>query len=424
MKRYNNILKRALSIVALVALCVSCDDSIDLDELRNSNYKNKQSTGEPTITAFYEQVDYASNETPTALDEAELSTYIVAVGENLEGVTSLSFNSQEYDLNEIYSQWDMVVFKVPDVIPSDITNKFSCTTSYGTFETELKLALPDIVLSQIENGFILPGEATRILGANFTIYGFDTDRSSVILYNDEQGYEETLSVTFIDVDYIKVNIPSDAPDNSTMKFIVDGEEHEQKFLYRPTNYLLFGDLELENKATVREDVLIYYTDGSASGDPENLIPNGLDGASDPVKFFRIIGTAPSSWYTFIYIKTQTSGSPYDFEYDLVIPDGSSAADYNLVFEVSTASDYPIPVGSTYMIQFPGGGTNGMWDSFGQNAIDTAGEWITYKANLSSFTGTMFGNTTTANCDFAIKSNFGVVADHSFANFRIEPVMPE
>ncbi len=416
MKRFNIFYK--IVVVALSAIVsLSCQDEIDLDALRESNYKNKVSTQAPTITAFYSHNDYVTSETPTPLSEVNTGEWIVVQGENLEGVTSVLYNNEELDLSDAYAQWDMMVVAIPEDLPTEINHKFKYTTALGSAEDDLNLILPAAIFSGVENEFQLQGETTKIIGKNFSIYGFDSTplRSTVVLTNDSD-YSETLTVEWCDDENLKVIIPTDAPNNSYFEFILDGVTDAQRLHYRPTDCLLFGDAELTNGLTVKDGVDVAYTDGSGSGDPESLISYEFDGLSFAGKYFRIVGAAPTGWYSYIMVSTPTP--------NFTLPGDKTTADYYFVFELNTANGSTIPVGNKYGVQFPGGASYDILST--SEEIDTNGEWVTYRVDMSKIlTGTIVGNTTNLSATaFAIKSNIEMTnMDHSFANFRIESKNP-
>ncbi|MFI3240133.1 MAG: hypothetical protein R3Y22_06045 [Bacteroidales bacterium] len=416
MKQFNKI-TRVIFMVLSIFMVVSCQKDIaDVDGLRESNYKNIVSTAAPEIKGFFAHSSYITGDTIISLEKVNLGDYVVVVGENLEGTTSLIFNSDTLDMAEVYSQWNMIVMKVPDALPLEITNTFTCITKLGRDEVTLGLQLPDAVFTSLENEFVAAGtNSAKIMGANFSVYGFTTDRSSVVMYNQAEGYEETITVTYASDTELVVNIPADAPDNSLIKFILDGEEHEQKIYYRPTDLLIFGNSELTNNVSIPSGLTVDYTDGTGSGEPACLIPS-LNGGN-AVKYFRVIGTL-SAWQVIIQVFLPAETQAF------VVDEDKSGADYDLVYEICTSGTKPIPAGNTYKGQFTDAGLVGMWNDFGVNEINTGGEWVTYRTDLSAALGTTVGSSTAMKDKLIIKTAIAIAdADHSFANFRIVPKKP-
>ncbi len=415
MKRYKNILNTALLAAAVVVCSVACSDEIDLDELRASSNTNKLSTAAPTITAFYAHSEYASGvEELTPVTKTEVGAYLVVAGENLQGATCITFNSDTLVMSDIYAQWDKIVLQIPTALPEVIDNVFTCTTEYGTVTESLKLVLPAAEFSQLSNGFTLPGASTSIQGANFSVYGFGTDRSQIILYNEAADYEEEVAVTYASDTSLSITVPAEAPDNSIFKFILDGEEHEQKLLYRPTDLFLFFN---ETSGATASGFELTYTDGSNSGDPTSLFPDGLDGES--VYFYRVQGTSSASWSAIITIPATVEYNTSMFE------DDKSGADYDLVYELWTNVSNPIPTGNTFYGWFSSVGTFGMWNDFGTVEINTGGKWVTYRTDLTKAFGSAVGEYN-AITNFVIKKGGDAISDEqdcAFANFRIEPKLP-
>ncbi len=410
MKKHN-IIKSLFSAAILLAAMTACQDNIVLvDELRENNITNKVSTAAPSIKGIYAYNDFYNNDsTPTALSQVELSSEIVVAGENLQGLSTIIFNNDTLSLNEIYTQWDRIVMRVPSTLPENIDNKINFTNSFGTTSVELGLLLPEAEFIRVENEFQLPGRSTLIHGNFFSLYGFDKGKSAVVL-EDANGYSQELTVTEATETTLAVNIPSDAPDNACFKFVLYGKADAQRLHYRPTNTLLFGGLNPVNTLNVLP-AGFSYTDGSGAGDPENLIPYAVGSGTEMPKFYRQSGSV-KKWATMVQIKEDIA-----FE----IADGKTASDYYLAFEINTAVGKPIPIGETYMYAISGAKTTGMWEDFGQVVIDTNGEWQTQridfvnaKFKLGSFVDV-----------FIIKSAKVEMpnVDHSFANFRIELKQP-
>ncbi len=91
-----------------------------------------------------------------------------------------------------------------------------------------------------------------------------------------------------------------------------------------------------------------------------------------------------------------------------------------MFEVNTESGKSINK-NLYKVRFPDGAPFLIFDS----EIDTDGEWVTCRVDLTGLTGTVLSNATTTNSSFEFAVNYSTTnADHSFANFRIEPKSPQ
>ncbi len=409
MKKHN-ILNKTLLLVAVALLSfTSCQQEIvHIDELKADSMTNKKSVAAPSISGVYAHNDFYTNESPTLLTKVELNSEIVIAGQNLQGLSAVMFNNQTLNLNNLYQQWDKVVLRLPDSLPSTINDTLKLANSFGTAAVKLGLLLPDAVFEKVGNGFQFPGRTTTIHGANFSLYGFDTSRSSVRL-EDEKGYNKQLEVLNVTDKELLVKIPDDAPDNAYFAFTTAGENQPQRLHYRPTDKLLFSGLNPVNTLNNVPDGFT-YTDGSGKGDPENLIPYPVIEGGEVPKFYRQAADT-KAWATFLQIK-------HDIAFE--IPDGKTAADYYLVYEINTAVGKPIPTGNSYILFISGTKSESMWEDFGQVVIDTRGEWVTQRIELADVKF-KYGTFVEA---FIIKPSANLTkVDHSFANFRIEPKMP-
>lgn len=412
---------KLLSFMLIAFAVTSCqDDVVDIDELRAESLTNRVSTAKPTITGVYDYDTFMASDTPSPCVEAQMGQYLVVSGENLEGLTSLLFHGLDIESSEYYAQWDMVVMSVPYTLPeSDASNSVTCTTKLGSVDYTIDLTIPDIEITGLVNEFQLPGEEANIVGKYMSLCKLDSDSSKVSLESaDGTTYNQQLEVTSITNEAVTVSIPADAPDNSyiNISYVVDDEPQAIKLHFRPTDCLLFGDQELTSNAGAVDGMTVSYTDGTGDGDPENLISKGLDGASDPIKYYRITGSRTATgWGKLIGITTSIVSQ---FNGTIENPEN-----YNFVFEVNTKSDKSIPAGVTYKARFPYGDIFNIQSNGGDDSIDTEGEWVTMRMDLTSITGSILkdntGSGTAATFDFAI--NYAATdADHSFANFRIEP----
>ncbi len=399
----------SLSLLSGLAACQ--DDIVHVDEFRDENTANTPSTGAPVITQVSDYNDYMNNESSQALTNVVMDSYVVIEGENLEGLKMLVFNSDTLNLREIHAQWDYTVFKVPAKLPAVINNKLSYTTKFGTATTELKLQLPGIEIDKMVNAFQLQGEQTQILGKNFSLYGFDQDRSKVYL-SDASGYNKSVDLALVSDTCLQITLPTDAPNNALISFELDGEISSHKLYYRPIDLLLFGGESPAMSGAISPNVS--YTDGSTDGAPVNLITEEvIEGVGIP-KFIRYVGTAPASgWYNVFQIKTDIA-----FE----IAEGKKATDYYFVYEFC-ANKGQVPVGKSYMASINGSGAVGLWEDYGKEVIQPTKEWKTHRVDLSTMKF-MYGNTIeTIIFKVSPEAKFTEV-DHSFANFRIELKQPE
>ncbi len=402
----------------MLAITSCQEDAVDIEALRAQSNTNKLSTAAPTIAYIYDYDDFVSDNF-TPCNDASMGQYLVISGENLQGVTSLEFHGIAISTADYYAQWDKIVMSVPSKLPeSGAAESVVCTTELGSDEYAIALIIPDIVISDVSNEFELPGEEVTINGSYLTLCGFDSGNSKIYLEKSSATYKEQLSVSNITDTSVTVTIPETAPDNAYFTFEITGEDSTPKIHYRPTDLLLYGDEDLATSGFTAavEGMTISYTAGDNEGDPENLIPDGLDGESGPINYYRVTGSRTStSWGKLIGIDEDTI--PFTAYYDTPI---TNPEDYYLVFEVNTESGKSINK-NLYKVRFPNGAPFLIFDS----EIDTDGEWVTCRVDLTGLTGTVLSNATSSNSSFEFAVNYSTTnADHSFANFRIEPKSPQ
>ncbi len=407
--KLNNIFKSllALSMVAMVA--TSCQDEIvNIDELHGQNDAHKESTAEPVILGVYDYKAFMASDTPSPCIEAQMGQDLVIKGENLQGLTSISLKGVEIDPADYYAEWDQVVLRIPYKLPNkEAANVLMCENKFGSTESSLELLIPDIVLSNVTNAFCMPGERTYINGKFLSLCEFENGVSKIYIENEAAGYKKEVEITLVTDDSATITIPSDAPDNSLFVFEINGETLTQKFHYRPTDCLLFDGTNPENTCNWTD---FAYTDGTADGDIENLIPYAVGENTELVKYIRVFGDIPK--YKFLY------SINYDIDFEL--EEGKTTADYAVEFEINTAKGHPIPVGNTYKFMVNNKPVN-MWENYSKVEIDTNGEWVTQRISFVEVAKLLKGGVEIERFD--IKNMLALSdADHAFANFRIVPII--
>lgn len=403
MKRFN-IFSRLLSLTFIALCAVSCQDDVEnIDELLSQSNSNRTSVSEPIITNIYDYDDFMNNENPTACSIVEMGQYLVISGEELEGITSLTFHGLDIPATDFYAQWDMIVLSVPYRLPSsNASSSVVCTTRLGTTEHTVDLSIPDINIIGVTNEFQNRGEETQIQGSYLTLCGFDSDNSKIFLEKESEGYKTELTATDITDESVTITIPDDAPDNAYFTFEIAGEPLTRKLHYRPTDLFLTLD---EGSESVVAAGSSYATiiDGTVEDDIDNIF-------GDTAKYYRFKGSIPSSTTLIVFYITD----------DFALEDGDDASNYNLVYEINTKTNCSIPTGNSYKFMVNNIGVN-MWEDYSKVSIDTQGEWVTQRIDYS----TVKANLTAI--DGKHKFNIKVIAalataDHAFANFRIEPII--
>lgn len=402
--KLNRIFKSLFAVAVIATLATACqDDIVRTDDLLAESAGNKVSTAEPTITGVYDYADFMKSETPSPCVEAQMGQDLVVVGENLQGLRSLSIKGLEVDAVDYYAEWDKIVLRIPKRLPAaDAANVLVCTTALGSAEYSIDLAIPSIEISNVSNEFQLPGGRTYVNGDYLSLCEFDNGVSKIYIENSDASYKEEVKVTIITDTSVTIIIPEDAPDNSLFTFEIAGEALPQKFHYRPTNLLMTPDVDTEMIPAAGADFST-IVNGEVEDDIENIF-------GEVTKYYRFKGDIPQGKPLTVFFIT--SEFPLD--------EGKEASDYQLVYEVLTQVGNPIPVGNTYKFMVNDKGVN-MWEDYSKVAIDTNGEWTTQRIDYKSVKNnlTAAGN----KHKFNIKAVGAVPkADHAFANFRIEPII--
>ncbi|MFI3262501.1 MAG: hypothetical protein R3Y26_06295 [Rikenellaceae bacterium] len=403
--KLHKIFSRFLPIVLLSLTISSCqEDIVNIDELLEQSQTNKKSEDDPQILAVYDYTTYmASGTTSTPCDEAEMGQRLVISGENLEGVTALSFLGHDIDKTDYYAQWDMIIMSVPYKLPEkDAANNISCTTKFGVVEYPIGISIPNITISGVTNEFQMPGTQVDINGAYLSLCEFETNTSKIYIENTGSAYKTQVEIVQVTDEVVTVVIPDDAPDNSYFTFEVAGETLEQKIHYRPTDLLLVPDTDSEAIVAAGANYGTFIN-GEIESDMVNIF-------GDAAKYFRFKGSIPAGTMLSVFYVTDA------FE----LEEGKDASDYEFVYEINTKAGCAIPVGTTYKLMVNNVGIN-MWGDYSKVTIDTNGEWVTQRIDYT----TVKANLTAAGDyhKFNIKAVGALSnADHTFANFRIEPII--
>ncbi len=403
--KLHNIFFRTLATLAVALLAFACQDEIvKIDELRGESNANRTSTAAPTIVGVYDYSTFMNSNTPTPCIEAQMGQDLIVSGENLEGITSLTFFGIEISTEAYYAEWDMIVMRVPYELPAeDATNALICTNSFGSAESSLELAIPNIVISNITNEFALPGSKTFVNGEFLTLCKFERGDSKIYIENSETGYKKEVEINIVTTFSATITIPADAPDNSLFTFEIQGKPLTQKFHYRPTAKLLTPDVDSEMVVAAAASLATIVTD-TVEEDIEDIF------GTTPVKYLRVKGNIGAGTTLSVFYVTDT----------FTLEDGTEPSDYALVYELNTKSGCAIPTGNTYKFMVNNKGVN-MWENYSKSEVATEGQWVTQRIDFAAVKANL-----TAVGDkhkFNVKA-IGAMpkADHSFANFRIERII--
>ena len=367
------MIKRGLLVLLSPCLLVSCNNVVDLDNYTSPH--DIPNTGAPVIKAVYAVAD-VNQQTP--LTEAEMGQTLCIVGENLNRLQSLKFNTVETDLNQTYTQSTKAVVTVPDTYSKNHENVIEYTTDMGSVKYSFYIALPAAEVGGLLNEFAEPGTNVAVNGENLEYYDFTLTLGDKELPLSVEG--NTLSF----------NIPQGTPDNSV--FVISwinykGETETANMPFRPTESMLFDDIsEAEQEMTDR-----------------NVSTEMSDLGTQCLHFSGTI--AEYAWVEL------------SFEQPLEETINAENADqYYFVFEVQTATGYPL-LDTGYEFAF-----NWDWDNsypWNPGALDTNGNWQTVRCPLESMAPnglTAVNGNMTLNVGF--QPNKEYQADFRLANFRI------
>lgn len=229
--KYKYVL-RLLSLSTLVWLA-SCDDIVTYDD-GYTPAEQQANTGAPVIKAVYDVADTAFT---TPVTQGTLGQTVCLVGENLNQVKAVSFNTVACDMQNVYTMGTRAVVQIPSKLSTEQVNKIEYTTSQGTTTFDFLIPFPELVLTGLECEFANAGDSVTVYGRNFDLYDFKGGMSTVSMAG------QTLDVGTVTSQSMKVYIPEGTPENSEMQFAwnTNGTPHKQALPFRPSASLLFGD---------------------------------------------------------------------------------------------------------------------------------------------------------------------------------------
>ncbi|MBQ9652569.1 MAG: hypothetical protein IJV13_10260 [Prevotella sp.] len=364
---------RTALLVVCAMMLTACNNIVDLDGWTSPH--DIPNTGAPVIKAVYAVAD-VNMQTP--LTAAEMGQSLAIVGENLNRLQSLKFNTVETDLNQTYTQSTKAVVTVPDTYSKNHENVIEYTTDMGSVKYSFYIALPAAEVGGLLNEFAEPGTNVAVNGENLEYYDFTLTLDDKELPLSVEG--NTLSF----------NIPQGTPDNSV--FVISwidayGEQQTVNMPFRPTSDMLFDDISKAEQEMTDRNVSIETGDLGTS-------------------CLHFSGTI--SEYAWVELSfEQPLAETYEAE---------NVNLYNFVFEVKTAEGHPLlDTGYEFALNWD-------WDNsyrWNPETLDTEGGWQTVRCSLeqiapnglSAVDGKM-----TLNVGFQPYQDYD--ADFYLANFRI------
>ena len=233
------------SIFVLLLLCLfsffcltSCDDIVNY----NDGYtpaEQQANAGAPVIKAVYDVADTAF---ATPITQGTLGQTVVLVGQNLNQVQSVSFNTVACDMNNVHTMATRSIVQIPSKLSTEQVNKIEYTTPQGTCNYDFIIPFPDLIINGLACEFTNAGDSATVYGKNFDLYDFEGGVSIIKIGS------QTLGVGSVTSESMKILIPEGTSENTDIQFYwqTNGISHEAALPFRPSQYLLFGDFSNVN----------------------------------------------------------------------------------------------------------------------------------------------------------------------------------
>ena len=228
------------NIFVLLLLCLfsffcltSCDDIVNYNDGYNPA-EQKANAGAPVIKAVYDVADTAF---ATPITQGTLGQTVVLVGQNLNQVRSVSFNTVACDIKNVYTMATRAIVQIPSKLSTEQVNKIEYTTPQGTCNYDFLIPFPELIINGLACEFTNAGDSVTVYGKNFDLYDFEGGVSIVKIG------PSTLGVGSVTSESMKILIPEGTPENTDLQFSwqTNGTTHTATLPFRPSANLLFGD---------------------------------------------------------------------------------------------------------------------------------------------------------------------------------------
>ena len=381
-------LKNIISIAALALTFSACSNVVDYDD-DYTPADQLANTGAPVITAVYDVADTALT---TPLTEGELGQMVHIVGQNLNHVQRITFNTVEADISAAYTFGSAANVLIPSKLSLNHENKIVYTTDVGSTSFDFIIPFPDLTVTALVCEFVNAGDSVTILGKNFDLYDFG-GASKVYVGGTEVGVGSITACS------MKAFIPAGTADNSfvTLSWSDANEQaHTADLPFRPTAHLLYPDLTQTSNSLSGEVNVAIEQDGD--------INTGAAALGCPhLHFTGQLGAW--SWNT------------YDISCNMIdAGDLTNLNDYVLKFEVLTAQSFPLTESSPLQWCFNWG------DSYTWNpgSLNTFGQWQTISLPLAPMASNGISATDTwQTLRIVFQPTAAYNADFRIGNIRIE-----
>lgn len=383
------------SIFVLLLLCLfsffcltSCDDIVNY----NDGYtpaEQQANAGAPVIKAVYDVADTAF---ATPITQGTLGQTVVLVGQNLNQVQSVSFNTVACDMNNVHTMATRSIVQIPSKLSTEQVNKIEYTTPQGTCNYDFIIPFPDLIINGLACEFTNAGDSATVYGKNFDLYDFEGGVSIIKIG------AQTLGVGSVTSESMKILIPEGTPENTDIQFYwqTNGISHEAVLPFRPSQYLLFGDFSNVNMSKDGSVQMTIETDdgtgASAWLNQKNMHFTGHYGAW--------------AWNTI------------DLSCNMIDVVVDNTDDYVLKMEVLTNANFPLTEQTGLQFCFNWGDAYA-WNPANGLGINTRGQWQTVTLPLAPMATKGIsepGKWQTLRIIFQPHADYD--ADFRLANFRI------
>lgn len=329
----------------------SCDDIVDY----NVNYTPADqiaNNGAPVIKAVYDVADTAF---VNPINEGTLNQTVVLVGENLNSVQSVSFNTIACDMKNVYTMSTKAIVQIPSKLSMEQVNKIAYTTAQGSTTYDFVIPFPDLIVSSLACEFTNAGESVMVYGKNFDLYDFEGGTSTIKLNGQQLG------VGSITSESMKVLVPEGTPENSELVFSwqTNGISYNTSLPFRPSANLLFGDFS------------------GVSMNIDGTVKMAVEGDE---------GIGASAWLNQNNLHFTGSYSAWawntiDLSCNMVDVTVDDVNDFVLKFEVLTPTNFPLTEQTGLQFCFNWGDSYA-WNPANGLGINTFGQWQTVSIPLA------------------------------------------
>lgn len=213
----------------------------------------------------------------TPIAEAALGDFIAihGVGLNIHNIDSVLVNDVSVDMDEVYTENNILYMKIPVKLPVKETDKVYVCNKAGRNEYPLKTLAPDLYVERMFNEYTKPGDTIMIYGNFFHLYEIDS-LNAVVDFNGK------ISKVISSADnYLTVKVPTDVDKNIKVK--VKG--------------LKYGVEATCSGRYYDQECMIMDFDELMSDNPANVITDQKDKQRFSGNFLRIDDkSAWSSWW--------------------------------------------------------------------------------------------------------------------------------